>query len=109
MTNYIEDMPYTNEVKQRLGDFVSALEQIPEVTRIILFGSYARFEQKATSDLDILALTSTEISRDVRGELCSIFEEKNSDLIFYTKEQFESSNRKIAQEIRKDGILLWKR
>lgn len=84
------------------------LEKVPGLSKVILFGSYARYEQKATSDLDILALTVWETPRETRGELCSVFNEYNADLIFYTNQSFESSSCLFVTQVKRDGILLWK-
>jgi|GEM_PF-5497051 len=105
----VEQLPYTKETKQKLSFFVSKLKDIEGMELVVLFGSYSRMEQKAGSDIDILAVTETEVPRQIRGELCSLFEENQSDLIFYTKQQFEESDCRLVREIRKDGILLWKK
>ena len=84
---------------------------IPGISRIVLFGSCARNELRAGSDLDLLILTLRPVPRELRGELCGILaEEKNgiaTDLIFYTEEEFGRSDCRLVQEIRKDGRILW--
>ena len=42
-------MEFSQEIKQVLGD---------KLTKIILYGSYARGEQKENSDIDIMVLTT---------------------------------------------------
>lgn len=83
-------------------------EELDSLHYIILFGSYARGDEKATSDLDLLVLTEQEISREIRGGLCSEFEEENMDLIFYTMKQFEDSDCLLVSEVRKEGIVIWR-
>ena len=84
---------------------------IPGISRIVLFGSCARNELRAGSDLDLLILTLRPVPRELRGELCGILaEEKNgiaTDLVFYTEEEFGRSDCRLVQEIRKDGRILW--
>lgn len=84
---------------------------VPGISRIVLFGSCARNELRAGSDLDLLILTLRPVPRELRGELCGILaEEKNgiaTDLIFYTEEEFGRSDCRLVQEIRKDGRILW--
>lgn len=101
-------LPYDERQKELLGKFVDVLQELPDIKKIVLFGSYARMEQKAQSDFDILALTECAVSREKRDELCSMFEEMGADLIFYTESQFGSSDCVLAQQIRRDGILLWR-
>lgn len=84
---------------------------IPGISRIVLFGSCARNELRAGSDLDLLILTLRPVPRELRGELCGILaEEKNgiaTDLVFYTEEEFGRSDCRLVREIRKDGRILW--
>lgn len=107
--NNIAVLPFSEVVKAKLTFLVeSVLREIPECEKIVLFGSYARMEQKIGSDLDILILTKKEIERDRRGELYAVFEENNADIVFYTKEIFDKSEKLLVQQIKKEGILLWK-
>lgn len=84
---------------------------VPGISRIVLFGSCARNELRAGSDLDLLILTLRPVPRELRGELCGILaEEKNgiaTDLVFYTEEEFGRSDCRLVREIRKDGRILW--
>lgn len=105
---YVEFLPFDAMLKDKLKTLLDFLLKLPEMSRVVLFGSYARMDYKAGSDFDILVLTSEEISREERGHLSSIFEERGADLVFYTEQQFEESNCRFVQEIRKDGLLLWK-
>ena len=84
---------------------------IPGISRIVLFGSCARNELRAGSDLDLLILTLRPVPRELRGELCGILSEEKSgvatDLVFYTEEEFGRSDCRLVREIRKDGRILW--
>lgn len=84
-------------------------ENIPLLEYIILFGSYARADEKATSDIDLLVITGGETERLLRGELCSKFEEENVDLVFYTAEQFTESQCLFVKRVKEEGIVLWRR
>lgn len=107
--NVVNRLPYGENVKLRLKKLIQIiLNSGLDCKEIILFGSYARFEQTIQSDLDILLLTSCEVDQVQRGYLASVFEENKADLIFCTLEQFMSSNCLLYENIRKDGIMLWK-
>ncbi len=86
---------------------------INSLEQIILFGSCARGEMRLTSDLDLLIITSTPLSRMEKGEIHSVLEEPidevHTDIVFYTHEQFQSSNRLIVQQIKKEGVLLYEK
>lgn len=106
---YIDELPFENDVKSKLYK-MAELILIYGIAceRIILFGSYARMEQTVHSDFDILVLSCEEVPREVRGELCSVFEEMGADLLFYTKQVFSSSETLLVKKVRSEGILLWK-
>ena len=74
-----ESLSFLRESKKALLQKIIAnlKEEVEGLCYIILFGSYARGEEKATSDLDILLLTEQEIPREIRGGLSSECEEKN--------------------------------
>lgn len=53
--NTIMELPYSDDIKNKLNYLVSlVLDSDIECKKIVLFGSYARMEQKIDSDLDIL-------------------------------------------------------
>lgn len=83
--------------------------RIPDLEYIILFGSYARMEHTIKSDIDLMAITSCIPDRLLRGDLCSKFEEENIDLVFYDAETFRSSDCLLVSQVKKEGIVLWKR
>lgn len=53
---------------------------IPDLERIILFGSCARGTMRVTSDLDLLIITTTPLSRLVRGEISSELEDSMDEV-----------------------------
>ncbi|MEG1742485.1 MAG: nucleotidyltransferase domain-containing protein [Acetivibrio sp.] len=85
------------------------METLQRPEYIILFGSYARGEEKAGSDMDLLVITKREVDRILKGKLCSRFEEKNMDLVFYTRDTFQTSQCLLVQQVKQEGIVLWKK
>jgi predicted nucleotidyltransferase len=85
------------------------LEKLNTIEYIILFGSYARGEERATSDMDLMVITENEVDRVLRGGLCSKFDEMHMDLIFYTLEKFKSSDCLLVNQVKQEGIVIWKR
>ena len=107
--NTIMELPYSDDIKNKLNYLVSlVLDSDIECKKIVLFGSYARMEQKINSDLDIFILSDNQISREQRGYLASVFEENNADIVFCTTSIFDTSDNLLYRNIRKDGVLLWK-
>lgn len=85
------------------------IKRVPNLEYIILFGSFARMEQTIKSDIDLLAVSSGMPDRLLRGDLCSEFEQENMDLIFYDLDVFRKSDCLFVSQIKKEGIVLWKR
>ncbi len=105
-----ESLSFLRENKKvHLTTMLNLLQsELEDICYIILFGSYARGEERVTSDMDILAITQSEVPREKRGDLCSRFDEADMDLIFYTMEQFRQSECLLVREVRKEGIVVWK-
>ncbi len=64
-----------------IDEIVERLKRYPEVLAIILFGSYAKGEQKPLSDIDI-AVILDEISPDIEGEVGSL-SSRTVDIVFF--------------------------
>ncbi|MCM1172521.1 MAG: nucleotidyltransferase domain-containing protein [Clostridium sp.] len=110
MENNIGVLPFSNSVKEKLEFLIDKIVSTTDsVIKVVLFGSYARCDYKVTSDLDLLVVTTEKLAQGTRGELSSVFDDCNADVIFYTEEQLEQSTCMLVNEIRKDGILLWKK
>ena len=64
-------MKTTNEIKQILTEYKEEIRQKYGVRIVGIFGSYARGEQKETSDIDILV----EIERPIGFKFFSLWDE----------------------------------
>lgn len=109
MVNNIGLLPFTENTKSKISKMCGIAGKINGVRRIVLFGSYARNEYTANSDLDFLLLTEEQLNHEESGYLKSVFEENDCDVVIYTEEKFAHSHVALAEEIRKDGVLLWER
>ena len=78
------------------------LNQKFDFIEIGIFGSYAREEYNALSDVDICVIVNEMPSRYVKGWLRDDAEELGADIYFITEEQFESSNTVFMNNLRKD-------
>lgn len=66
-----------------------------------VFGSYARDDFKATSDIDVIVITDCKdvyLLSDLRTEA----ELVKADVVFATREVFETSNELLFKNIRRD-------
>lgn len=98
-----------NKLKNDI-DFIMA-QNIKELLYIVLFGSCARLEYNINSDIDLLLITSKELSRIKKGEIRSELDKINgitTDIVFYVKEDFQKSDCLLVRQIKKGGIVLWR-
>ena len=96
---------FKNRIEQRLGN---------RLQKIILFGSYARQEAKADSDIDIMLVYNNEHYQGIR-EISLVSDIINDFLLEFgvlisilptSSKIYQSTNRLIYRNIKKQGILL---
>lgn len=102
MTGYIYSI---NEIKER----VVPIAQKYGVTKVVLFGSYARGEATEKSDIDLAIekgeqLKNYRIYSDFYHELLDTFE-KEIDLLTFLG--LQNGNQKLKQSIDKEGICIY--
>ena len=81
---------------------------------IILYGSYARGEQKEESDIDLLILVNNDLSYDERKKISYPLFKIESEVgitispLIYNKEAWENKHyvTPFYKNIKEDGILL---
>lgn len=106
------DLPdiYTRKLIKDCDKIVEVLGD--QLVLISLFGSCARGDYKVGSDLDVFVLTYGPIDRHIRGEIATeldVIDGISTDVVFYTLESFRHSNSLFINNVRKDGLILWKR
>jgi len=103
-------------VKTELDKIVNTLVGTGIVTKIILFGSYARGEETSDSDIDLCVLTSLNEDRcfdimvELRVKLYKIREKKIPlDLLAYNQDSFLACAEKpgFQRNILKNGVVLY--
>lgn len=86
------------------------LKEYRLVDKIILFGSCARGELTARSDIDLCVVHFGERDREAAGYLTDILEFEYKVKVqptFIAKEVFDTGSNRLLTNIRKDGIVLW--
>ena len=78
------------------------LQQNFDFTEIGIFGSYARNEYNALSDVDICVIVKEMPTRYITGWLRDDAEELGADICFITEEKFESSETTFMNNLRRD-------
>jgi len=102
-------------IKTELDKIVSALAETGIVTKIILFGSYARGDETSDSDIDLCVITPVrdrrpiDITIDFRRKIYDIQE---TSLDLFTRNQDDFSYRaayvgSLEHEIAREGVVLY--
>lgn len=96
--------PRVAESFQKRLDTVLELIETASITydEIGIFGSYARDEYKATSDIDICIVTDNKPHMRISGELREQAEELRVDIIFVSHDFINNSQEPMALQLRKD-------
>lgn len=85
-----------------------------DVDRIVIFGSYARGEEKKGSDIDIIIVSRDFEGKDIfeRVEITSgIHRElverimKPVDIMYYSPTEWEKSNSLIMNQAKEEGVV----
>jgi len=102
-------------VKAELDRIVSTLAGTGLVTKIILFGSYARGEETPDSDIDLCVLTPVKDRRpldvgiELRIKLVDI-QETALDLVPFNQDEFSARAKchgTFQNDIMKHGVVLY--
>lgn len=102
--------------KVELDKIVNTLVSTGIVTKIILFGSYARGENTSDSDIDLCVLTPIEEERcfdimvELRIKLFRVREKKRAlDLLAYNQDFFLACAEKpgFQRDILRNGVVLY--
>ena len=88
-------MPYVSPVVE--NDFKDRLNKCVEI-----FGSYARNDYKASSDIDFCIIVPEKPERWMMGALREELEMLHADVVFVTPQYFEHDNSKFTQQLRRD-------
>jgi uncharacterized protein (UPF0332 family)/predicted nucleotidyltransferase len=107
-----ERVPYlTNREREGLAHFLERLEAEcgDRVQRVVLFGSRARGDHDAESDVDLLVVTAEEQDKAVVDRLTP-----RDDVVFFTLAMSEAKYHRYQRlqlplyvNLRRDGIELW--
>jgi predicted nucleotidyltransferase len=104
---------YTATLELALEEVVAQLALLPEVERVILFGSYAAGQRDLFTDLDLLVVMSSE--QDFVHRTAELYRQVRAgvdlDLLVYTPEEFEKLRHRgfVRQALRTGKVLYEKK
>lgn len=93
--------------EKKLQKFLPRLLETNPV-EIGVYGSYARHESKATSDIDVYALYTLMPHNVQKGELYEEAREIGIDLLLCEYEAFYNTESIFCENVLKDRIIIWK-
>ncbi len=90
---------------------MTALNKSPAISKVILFGSFARGDVSRKSDMDLVVIMDTDKRFLDRYELCDqlydIFD-TGLDIFPYTEAEFSRiSHRPFIKSIIKEGVVVY--
>ena len=115
---HIDRFGMNSEQLQALQDLAQRLSHEFDIERLVIYGSVVRSEADAESDLDVLVLTKQPLTRFERHRITDVVFDINlrygtnvSTLVVDHKlwKTGPISVLPIRDEIRRDGIVLWKK
>lgn len=93
--------------EEKLQKFLPRLIETNPV-EIGVYGSYARHESKATSDIDIYVLYTSMPANVQKGELYGEAEEMGIDLFFCEYEVFYNTQSIFCENVMRDRVVIWR-
>ena len=103
---------YQKDLAEALSHIVEYLASIPDVEKVILFGSYGTKKSDLLTDLDLLVMRSDKDFIDRTAELyAEIRAGVDFDLLVYTPEEWQRQKQKsfIRQALKSGKVLYEKR
>lgn len=103
---------YTAQLEGAVNRLVAVLSAIPEVERVILFGSYVRGQRDLFTDLDVLVLMRTELEFPERLQYLYRMLDLpvDADILCYLPEEFEElKERPFLKTALREGIVVYEK
>jgi len=95
------------KMQERQEAFLACIRESGIIySQVGIFGSFARDNYKAGSDIDFCIVTPQELTREQRGILRCDAEENGCDVVFLTEELFDNEDSVFMNNLRRDYIRL---
>jgi predicted nucleotidyltransferase len=103
---------YVTALEDALNKIVTRLAGMPQVERVVLFGSYAAGRRDLFTDLDLVVVMSSD--QDFVRRTAELYQQVGAgvdlDLLVYTPEEFErQQERGFVRQALKTGRVLYEK
>ena len=105
----------TTAVRRSIAAYAEKLEQVIQVDKVVLFGSYAQGNAREESDIDVAIISDDLAGYDVHAKVHLLAERAvGCDTLLapvgYTLRQYEHADRlSFLNEIKCTGKVVWER
>ena len=114
ITQKKQELEKKEDLPALLNEVAASVKRVHPDSTVILFGSYARGEQREDSDLDICILVPEITYRRLDMEVDAACAIRRGfplpiDLMLYTYDEFEEKAKMkflVQYDIKKDGVIL---
>jgi predicted nucleotidyltransferase len=103
---------YARALDAALGKIVAQLSQMPEIERVILFGSYAAGRRDLFTDLDLLVVMNTDqdFVHRTAGLYGKIQTDVDLDMLVYTPEELrQNQERGFIRQALQTGQVVYEK
>ena len=115
MISIPEQIPLPQRFIQKLKhdmDIVNSY-RIDDILFVILFGSCAKGNMTAASDLDLMFVTESKLdfhlAKEITERLDDPVDEVSTDSVFYTLDELKNGQSRFTKEVLAHGKILWKK
>jgi predicted nucleotidyltransferase len=110
----LDTLPFNYNEHQGMQGIISEItKRYPHIKKIILYGSKARGDFAEDSDLDLLFVTDTQLSRSLKNQIIDVIynHELKNDIvisaIFISEYTFNNKVSTFLRKVKREGIVLW--
>ncbi len=115
--NITQELPLNYNEQRGIKGIIDELTKkyLYIIKKIILYGSKARGDFLEDSDIDLLFISESEVSRAAKSEMNDIIydHELSNDIvvsaIFISESDFKNKINTFLMRVKKEGVIIWSR
>ncbi len=95
------------EIINKLQDKIPLLKSLLSISKVILFGSYAKDKYTVASDIDVLVIYKGKVRSDAYSVVKKVFDIPQIELHLYTTKQYEKIKDTISKIIEDGHVVIY--